>query len=295
MIPDLFTSFLFSFHLVPGEFYSFLLLDPLFSETPAPPLRNGRSPPLTTEEQDRELQPQEVLNSLSCPPVPQSQTRRKLASFQLPGLPTSQLNGSTTTRFSRIPTPASPSLATSCLEDETEKLLPLGQVQKGTARRARRRNPGAASFRAGGGARWPPTGLFLASAPQPESRRRKRREPRESGEAGSSGRCVGAAGWRPVGPGGSPPRAGRPGGGAGPAGRCAFAGGAASLVVLQRRSPCAHGRGTRWGRPGRGAREGLREGAAHGGTPSFLFPTRRTACLRKVGFQSKLAKSPGIA
>lgn len=63
MIPDLFTSFLFSFHLVPGEFYSFLLLDPLFSETRAPPLRNGRSPPLTTEEQDRELQPQEVLNS----------------------------------------------------------------------------------------------------------------------------------------------------------------------------------------------------------------------------------------
>lgn len=76
---------------------------------------------------------------------------------------------------------------------------------------------------------------FLASAPQPESRRRKRLEPRESGEAGSSGRCVGAAGWRPVGPGGSPPRAGRPGGGAGPAGRCAFAGGAASLVVLRRR------------------------------------------------------------
>lgn len=194
MIPDLFTSFLFSFHLVPGEFYSFLLLDPLFSETPAPPLRNGRSPPLTTEEQDRELQPQEVLNSLSCPPVPQSQTRRKLASFQLPGLPTSQLNGSTTTRFSRIPTPASPSLATSCLEDETEKLLPLGQVQKGTARRARRRNPGAASFRAGGGARWPPT------APSWHQRHSRRAGGGSAGSRGSRERLVPLAGaWAPRG------------------------------------------------------------------------------------------------
>lgn len=54
-----------------------------------------------------------------------------------------------------------------------------------------------------------------------------------------------------MGPGGSLPRVGGPGGGAGSTGRCAFAGRAASLVVLQRWSPCARGQGTRWGRPGR--------------------------------------------
>lgn len=142
-----------------------------------------------------------------------------------------------------------------------------------------------------GASHWPPPGV-LAAAGEPEAE--------APGAAGvGRGRLLwqvrGRRGVAAGGPRRVPAEGWGPGGGAGSTGRCAFAGRAASLVVVLRRSPCARGQGTRWGRPGRGARAGLREGAAHGGTLSFLFPTRRTACLRKVEFQSKLAKSPGIA